>query len=98
MSRITDPLRKQILRFLKGSKTWRHKGYLLRKKWRGEDGFFMPSTVGRTLRKLESEGEIAVRDDKYGKSVEYKYLEGKEKEEYTPKSERPETLFNEYNY
>ena len=76
--------------FLSNKKSWFHKGTLLRLRLKNKQGnIYMGPTIGRALRNLESEKFLAVRPDKNGKSIEYRYLPEQLRDYYLNHSERP---------
>ena len=79
----------QLIEYLRVNHEWHHKGTLLRMEWRNKNGtLYMSETVGRTLRTLESERRVAVKDDDNGKSVVYKWLPPERRASYVPWSDR----------
>lgn len=85
-------LKAQLFNFLKKDGGWVHKGKLTADMvWRNKAGMhygarYMPETVGRALRLLEEQGQVAVKED--GISIAYKALYSPWKEKYIPFSER----------
>lgn len=81
-----------LARYLASHNEWRSHGYLSdTMKWKyvekGVEKTYMAETVGRKLRKLESEGRIAVRQS--NQSNEYKFIPVEHRKRYVPWSERP---------
>lgn len=84
-------LKNQLVDFFYKKADWIVKGQITAITWRDKykNVTFLPETVGRKLRELEKESQIAVK--KCGKSVQYKYLSkvGGYRERYIPYSQRP---------
>ena len=83
-------LSEQLLNHLKRN-NWVHKGELLKMDWSDNGVSYMPDTVSRELRKLESESKIEVKPDG-NKSIMYRYLYAVERDTYIPQSKRLKTL------
>ena len=92
-----NTLAAQIKRFLSAHPSeWHNKGKLTAEMvWKYQTGQkygarYMPETVGRTLRSLEEDKFIAVKDD--GKTVQYRWIPENWRAKYIPYSRRPDYL------
>lgn len=86
---MKNSLRKQIKKYIQQRKGWIHKGELERAGFKDKNGsYYLASTVTRMLRDLESNKEIITREDKNGKSVEYKFMDEIVKPFYITHNER----------
>ncbi len=86
-------LQQQLNKFLREHGTWISKGHITGKKWQNEKTFacYLPETVGRTLRDLESNKKIAV---KYvGKNTMYHTLPESKRDDYIPTAERTSGIY-----
>ncbi len=96
---MTDGLREKLIGFLQlqPQGMWTPKGEITDTKFFHKDGKkqYLPETVGRELRDLESESIIAVRDR--GVSVEYRWMPTGVRPSYIPSSQREDKniLFKE---
>ena len=85
----------QLVGYLSRTKDWCSKGTLTADMvWRHERGRragvrYLPETVGRSLRSLEEDSVIAVKDD--GISVQYKWIPHELRAKYIPSSVRTGT-------
>lgn len=90
-------LKDVLTQYLRDNVGWLAKGAITDVHFFHKDGKkrYLPETVGRTLRELEVEKIIAVKDD--GNSVQYRYMPESVRVDYIPWSEREDKsiLFRE---
>jgi hypothetical protein len=86
-------LKAQLIKYFKEhSDRWVHKGELLKTEFRSSKGIpFMSDTVATMARKLQRDSIVAVQDDKYNKSIEYKWIPLHLRASYIPVSDRKGT-------